>query len=145
MALSVQKSDSESGLIEQLAFNNEAVTMDPSQMANEDEVIIDFNQYQLLERLKVMIDKAVKLECDTCHKLIPTVNFYEHFTAQDSEGNPVCCEEMDFKTSISKILESQNVTQQSINARTLIDNAPEEAHTTNWTRANSSVDGMMFN
>jgi hypothetical protein len=36
-------------------------------------VQIDWEEAQLFERLKKIIDACVKLECAGCHKLIPVV------------------------------------------------------------------------
>jgi len=39
-----------------------------------------------------MIDACVKMECLGCHKLIPTVQFYEHLIDSDFENHQVCHE-----------------------------------------------------
>ena len=41
---------------------------------------IDLEDMQLFNRLKKMIDSAIKMECSGCHKLIPTTKFYEHIS-----------------------------------------------------------------
>ena len=40
---------------------------------------------QLFNRLKRMIDATVKMECLGCHKLIPTIQFYDHLINKDSD------------------------------------------------------------
>jgi predicted aldo/keto reductase-like oxidoreductase len=43
---------------------------------------IDPEDMQLFNRLKKMIDSAIKMECSGCHKLIPTTKFYEHLNVE---------------------------------------------------------------
>lgn len=98
----------------------------------EEQVVIDIDQWQLLERLRLMVDRAVKLECDQCHKLIPTVQFYDHLQAVDEEGQPTCGNHNLFRQSI------QNLVNNDMGARSVLDgDVSEDVPTTNFTRANS--------
>ena len=42
---------------------------------------------QLFNRLKKMIDSTVKMECSGCHKLIPTIQFYDHLVDSSDDKN----------------------------------------------------------
>lgn len=54
-----------------------------------------------------MIDRSVKLECHGCHKLIPTIQFYDHLSDQDSNGDPRCSGEQGYQRSISNLKSAQ--------------------------------------
>jgi hypothetical protein len=44
--------------------------------------------YKLFTRLKKIIDATVKMECAGCHKLVPTIQFYDHLIEQiETEEN----------------------------------------------------------
>lgn len=51
---------------------------------------ITFEDNQLFARLKKMVDACVKMECLGCHKLIPTVQFFEHLIETDEDDQPIC-------------------------------------------------------
>lgn len=79
-----------------------------------------------------MVDKAVKLECDQCHKLIPTVQFYDHLQAVDEDGLPTCGHSHAFRQSL------QDLVNNEVAARSVIDGEVcDDVPTTNFTRANS--------
>lgn len=40
---------------------------------NGQRVTIEFEELQLFERLKKLVDCSVKMQCIGCHKLVPTV------------------------------------------------------------------------
>lgn len=79
-----------------------------------------------------MVDRAVKLECDQCHKLVPTVQFYDHLQAVDEDGQPTCGHGVLFRQSI------QDLVNNDMGARSVIDGeVSEDIPTTNFTRVNS--------
>jgi hypothetical protein len=49
------------------------------------QVEISTEDFQLFGRLKKIIDACVKMQCSGCHKLIPTVQFWEHLLDQESD------------------------------------------------------------
>lgn len=63
-----------------------------SQSVFYQKVSIDFEELQLFDRLKKIIDCTVKVECVGCHKLIPTVQFYDHLM-DSAQGAAQTCED----------------------------------------------------
>jgi phenylalanine-4-hydroxylase len=48
---------------------------------------LDSVDLQLFERLKKIVDASVKMECESCHKLVPTTQFFQHLVSQHKEDD----------------------------------------------------------
>ena len=80
------------------------------------QIHISEDDMQLFNRLKKIIDAAVKMECAGCHKLVPTTQFYDHLI--DSFDNDQCYEFINHdvdQEDLSAVLDDNNQNLESSN------------------------------